>query len=150
MVIYKKDALVPQRWGMWLSQAVGNVVMEGILEEVAALNHVLRNGELAGEGDGGKARLFTAEETACAKVKNIPSRSNLDFEGPRNRWRVKVYGLTSSRELESAKYLILTYTECPLFPLIPKRLNVQYHSALDSALKEALVWLSPAILCPMG
>lgn len=63
------------RGGEWLSQAVGNVVTEGILEEVAALNHVLQNGkELAGKGDGGKVRLFTAEETACAKVKNIPSQ----------------------------------------------------------------------------
>lgn len=77
------------RGGEWLSQAMGNVVMEGILEEVAALNHVFQHGEeLAGEGDGGKASLFTAEETACAKVKNIPSRSNLDFEGLMHRWRV--------------------------------------------------------------
>lgn len=77
------------RGGEWLSQAVGNVVMEDILEVVAALNHVFQHGEeLAGEGDGGKTRLFTAEETACAKVKNIPNRSNLDFEGLIHRWRV--------------------------------------------------------------
>lgn len=47
----------------------------GGLEEVAALSYIFQNREeLAGEGDRGRVGSFTAEETSCAKVKNIPRR----------------------------------------------------------------------------
>lgn len=61
---------------------MGNEVPEGILEEVVALNQIFQNeDELAREGDGGRVGPFTAEITAYGKVKNIPSRWNLDLGG---------------------------------------------------------------------
>lgn len=69
---------------------MGNEVPEGILEEVVALNQIFQNeDELAREGDGGRVGPFTAEITAYGKVKNIPSRWNLDLGGFRSRWRVR-------------------------------------------------------------
>lgn len=56
---------------------------------------------LAREGDGGKVRSFIEEGIACTKLKNTPSRSNLDFGGLRNRWRVSNTGYMDLQVLEN-------------------------------------------------